>query len=93
MKAIFRLCTTRVSLIRGSKSHQVRNKNSGKVYVVAESRFKELPSEKSKPTTLNGTIDDSKKSNVKSKPAKKETVEENYEILEKITGASLVGTK
>ena len=51
--------------------------------------------EKSKPI-FNGPADDAKKPNVKSKTSsggKKETVEDNYEVLEKVTGASLVGTK
>ncbi|XP_062107730.1 isoleucine--tRNA ligase, cytoplasmic [Humulus lupulus] len=75
---------------------KVRNKNSGKVYVVAESRLSSLPSEKPKPNIINGSVDDSKKSSVKAKGSsagKKENVEDSYEVLEKVLGASLVGMK
>ncbi|GMN63498.1 hypothetical protein TIFTF001_032571 [Ficus carica] len=75
---------------------KARNRHSGKVLVVAESRLSELPREKPKQSTVNGPVDDSKKSNAKVKTssgAKKENIEDSYEVLEKVTGASLVGTK
>ncbi|KAL5550220.1 hypothetical protein UlMin_000396 [Ulmus minor] len=75
---------------------KVRNKNSGKVYVVAESRLAALPTEKPKQNVVNGVVDDSKKSNVKTKGSssgKKENVEVTYEVLERFSGASLVGKK
>uniref|UniRef100_A0A2N9ESV9 isoleucine--tRNA ligase n=1 Tax=Fagus sylvatica TaxID=28930 RepID=A0A2N9ESV9_FAGSY len=42
---------------------KVRNKYSGKVYLVAESRLSALPTEKPKQNVSNGSVDDSKKSN------------------------------
>ncbi|KAF4390301.1 hypothetical protein F8388_019956 [Cannabis sativa] len=75
---------------------KVRNKNSGKVYVVTESRLSALPGEKPKPNIINGSVDNAKKSNVKAKgtsAGKKENVEDSYEVLEKMKGASLVGMK
>lgn len=89
------LCITCVSKSR-MEPHQARNRHSGKVLVVAESRLSELPREKPKQSTVNGPGDDSKKSNAKVKTssgAKKENIEDSYEVLEKVTGASLVGTK
>lgn len=76
--------------------HQVRNRHSGKVLVVTESRLSELPREKPKQSIVNRPVDDSKKSNAKAKTSaggKKENIEDSYEVLEKVTGASLVGTK
>ncbi|KAL5543283.1 hypothetical protein UlMin_010993 [Ulmus minor] len=75
---------------------KVRNKNSGKVYVVAESRLPALPTDKPKHNVVNGAVDDSKKSNVKAKGSssgKKENADVTYEVLEKLSGASLVGKK
>lgn len=75
---------------------KARNRHSGKVLVVAESRLSELPREKPKQSTVNGPGDHLKKSNAKVKTssgAKKENIEDSYEVLEKVTGASLVGTK
>ncbi|CAL8085616.1 unnamed protein product [Prunus armeniaca] len=75
---------------------KVRNKYSGKVYVVAESRLSALPSDKPKENVANGSVDDSKKLNSKTKGSsggKKETVDTSYEVLEKVSGASLVGKK
>ncbi|PQM40320.1 isoleucine--tRNA ligase cytoplasmic [Prunus yedoensis var. nudiflora] len=75
---------------------KVRNKYSGKVYVVAESRLSSLPSDKPKENVANGSVDDSKKLNSKTKGSsggKKEIVDTSYEVLEKVSGASLVGKK
>ncbi|KAK4566798.1 hypothetical protein RGQ29_002877 [Quercus rubra] len=75
---------------------KVRNKYSGKVYVVAESRLSALPSEKPKPNVANGSIDDSKKPNPKTKGSstgKTGDALDHFEVLEKVSGASLVGLK
>ncbi|KAG2726074.1 hypothetical protein I3760_01G095100 [Carya illinoinensis] len=75
---------------------KVRNKYSGKVYMVAESRLPALPSEKPKPSIANGSIPDTKKSNPKTKGSssgKTGDVVDSYEVLEKVSGASLVGMK
>lgn len=64
--------------------------------MVAESRLSGLPSEKPKSNVVNGSVDTSKKSNSKSKVSsagKKENVDDSYEILERFSGASLVGVK
>ncbi|KAL6188962.1 hypothetical protein ACLB2K_040352 [Fragaria x ananassa] len=74
---------------------KVRNKYSKQVYVVAESRLSALPNDKPKENVPNGSVD-SKKSNSKSKGSsggKKEAVDSSYEVLQKMLGASLVGTK
>lgn len=71
---------------------QVRNKLSGKVYVVAESRLSELPSDKPKKEVLNGSTNSNIKSNVSSGGKHKNTGE-SYELLDKFLGASLVGMK
>ncbi|CAA2997309.1 isoleucine--tRNA ligase, cytoplasmic-like [Olea europaea var. sylvestris] len=67
---------------------KVRNKVNGKVYVVAESRFTELPIEKPK----KGTVDNSERPNLKAKGAKVKHTD-FYEILDKCIGFSLVGKK
>ncbi|KAI5665073.1 hypothetical protein M9H77_24396 [Catharanthus roseus] len=73
---------------------KVRNKFSGKIYVVAESRLSELPVEKAKKSVQNGPTEDSEKSNPKGKSSSGKGKEvETYEILEKFSGASLVGKK
>lgn len=74
---------------------KVRNKYSGKVYVVAESRLSELPTEKPKQVVTNGSSDDLKHSNPKSKGSSggKTKGEVEFEVVEKILGASLVGRK
>ncbi|XP_051141767.1 isoleucine--tRNA ligase, cytoplasmic [Andrographis paniculata] len=73
---------------------KVRNKFNGKVYVVAESRLGELPVEKAKKSLPDGTANASE--NAKAKPkssgGKSKNVE-TYEILDKFSGASLVGKK
>ncbi|CAN6722905.1 unnamed protein product [Malus baccata var. baccata] len=75
---------------------KVRNKYSGKVYVVAESRLSALPNEKPKENVAHGSVGDSKKLNSKAKGSsggKKETVDSSYEVLEKFSGSSLAGKK
>ncbi|XP_010525919.1 PREDICTED: isoleucine--tRNA ligase, cytoplasmic [Tarenaya hassleriana] len=72
---------------------KVRNKNSGKVFVVAESRLSALPTDKPKTNVTNGPSGDPKKSNPKAKGGKTETVADSFEVLEKIKGAALVGKK
>ncbi|KAH6765950.1 tRNA synthetase class I L [Perilla frutescens var. hirtella] len=69
---------------------KVRNKFNGKVFVVAESRLSELPVEKAKKT--DGAVGSSEKLNSKPKSSggKAKNVD-TYEILDKFTGASLVG--
>ncbi|KAF8402283.1 hypothetical protein HHK36_013235 [Tetracentron sinense] len=76
---------------------KVRDKSSGSTYVVAESRLSQLPSKKSKPDAPNGAVG-SKHSNLKGKGSSNEKVKSgadtgSYELLEKVTGASLVGKK
>lgn len=56
---------------------KVRNKNSGKVYVVAESRLSALPSDKPK----------------EGKGGKPDGGADCFQVLEKFHGASLVGKK
>jgi isoleucyl-tRNA synthetase len=74
---------------------KVRNKFTGKLFVVAESRLSELPVERAKKVVSSGAVNDTEKSTTKTKgpaPAKSKNVE-TYEVLEKFTGASLVGKK
>nr|GMD85508.1 isoleucine--tRNA ligase, cytoplasmic [Ipomoea batatas] len=72
----------------------VRNKFDGKIYVVAESRLSELPLEKAKKGTTNGAVNDTQNSNPKSKPSGGKSKNlDTYEILDKISGSSLVGKK
>lgn len=63
---------------------KVRNKYSGKVYVVAKSRLPELPDEK--PKTSRNSVS-------KTKGGQKAKSEDSYEILQEIPGASLVGMR
>ena len=84
---------------------QVRNKYTGKIYVVAESRLSALPSEKPKSSAANGPGGDSKKSSSKTKVSSGKKAQdgelarsaENNESYEKLgevfSGASLVGKK
>ncbi|KAK8617842.1 hypothetical protein V6N13_080747 [Hibiscus sabdariffa] len=74
---------------------KVRNKYSGKIYVVAESRLSELPTEKPKSNSTNGPSGDSKKSKSKGSSGEKtkDSAADSYEVLEKFSGASLVGKK
>ncbi|KAG7583039.1 Aminoacyl-tRNA synthetase class Ia [Arabidopsis suecica] len=64
---------------------KVRNNNTGKVYVVAESRLSSLPNDKPKAETAGDTK--------KVKGAKPNSEENSYQVLEKFNGASLVGKK
>nr|DAD24502.1 TPA_asm: hypothetical protein HUJ06_025966 [Nelumbo nucifera] len=77
---------------------KVRDKLSGSTYVVAESRLSQLPVKKPKPDAQYGPIQDSKSSNSKSKSSSNNKDKNgmdtgSYELLEKVSGASLVGTK
>ncbi|XP_047329898.1 isoleucine--tRNA ligase, cytoplasmic-like isoform X1 [Impatiens glandulifera] len=76
---------------------KVRNKFSGKIYVVAESRRSELPVEKPKKGTANGSVNDTEPANSKTKGSSvgknKNVVVDTYEDLEKFSGSSLVGIK
>lgn len=72
---------------------QVRNKYSGKIYVVAESRLSQLPSELQKQNVVNGSINESKAPKTKGSGNKKPDEVNAYEVLQKMPGASLVGTK
>ncbi|KAI3450053.1 hypothetical protein Pfo_006718 [Paulownia fortunei] len=73
---------------------KVRNKFNGKVYVVAKSRLTELPVEKAKKGLPDGAVGGSENSNSKPKSSggKAKNVD-TYEVLDKYTGASLVGKK
>lgn len=75
---------------------KVRNKVSGKVYVVAKSRLSALPVEKQKVNAPNAN-DAINKSNPKKKGSSnsktENSVEESFELLEEVSGASLVGKK
>ncbi|KAM1009791.1 hypothetical protein FF1_045181 [Malus domestica] len=71
---------------------KVRNNYSGKVYVVAESRLSALPSEK--PKEKSAVVENGSKSKTKGGAGKKETVDSSsYQVLQKFSGASLVGNK
>ncbi|KAF7822569.1 isoleucine--tRNA ligase, cytoplasmic [Senna tora] len=72
---------------------KVRNKFSGKVYIVGESRLSSLPTEKPKQTVTNGSVDGPKVKTKGSSSGKAENVLDSFEILEKLSGASLVGKK
>ncbi|KAA8531175.1 hypothetical protein F0562_005911 [Nyssa sinensis] len=75
---------------------KVRNKLNGKIYIVAESRLSELPIEKPKKGVLNGSGKESENSNSKTKGSsggKTKNVGDTYEVLDKFSGASLMGTK
>ncbi|XP_061949688.1 isoleucine--tRNA ligase, cytoplasmic-like isoform X1 [Populus nigra] len=71
---------------------KVRNKYTGKVYVVAECRLSALPIEKPK-STASGSAGDSKTSNSKIKCGKAENLMDSYELLEKVKGNELVNKK
>ncbi|EOY07019.1 TRNA synthetase class I (I, L, M and V) family protein isoform 2 [Theobroma cacao] len=74
---------------------KARNKYSGKIYVAAESRLSELPTEKPKSNAAKGPSGDSKKSKTKGSSGEKtkDSTADSYEVLDKFSGASLVGTK
>ncbi|XP_061947638.1 isoleucine--tRNA ligase, cytoplasmic-like isoform X2 [Populus nigra] len=71
---------------------KVRNKYTGKVYVVAECRLSALPVEKPK-STANGPAGGSKISNSKTKSGKAENLMDSYDLLEKVKGNELVNKK
>ncbi|KAK7312173.1 hypothetical protein VNO77_35842 [Canavalia gladiata] len=75
---------------------KVRNKYSSKVYIVAESRLSALhnPKEKPKEAVANSAKDVPKNAKIKgSSGGKTENVLDSFEVLEKVSGASLVGIK
>ncbi|XP_058214012.1 isoleucine--tRNA ligase, cytoplasmic isoform X3 [Rhododendron vialii] len=75
---------------------KVRNKFNGKTYIVAESRLSELPVEKPRKAMPNGTANDSERSNSTTKGSsggKSKSMVDTYEVLDKFSGAALVGTK
>ncbi|GMJ13010.1 hypothetical protein like AT4G10320 [Hibiscus trionum] len=74
---------------------KVRNKYSRKIYVVAESRLSELPTEKPKSNSSKGPSGDSKKSKSKGSSGEKtkDSAADSFEVLEKFSGASLIGKK
>ncbi|KAE9447491.1 hypothetical protein C3L33_20609, partial [Rhododendron williamsianum] len=75
---------------------KVRNKFNGKTYIVAESRLSELPVEKTRKAMPNGTANDSERSNSTTKGSsggKSKSMVDTYEVLDKFSGAALVGTK
>ncbi|XP_078433905.1 tRNA synthetase class I (I, L, M and V) family protein isoform X2 [Wolffia australiana] len=76
---------------------KARDKTSGSVYIVAESRLSQLPSKKPKGGAADG-VESSKISTSKSKEAANEKPRKGadagqYEVLEKIQGTSLLGLK
>ncbi|WCJ41408.1 Isoleucine--tRNA ligase cytoplasmic [Euphorbia peplus] len=71
---------------------KVRNKHTGKVYIVAECRLSGLPHEKPK-QSANGPSGDSKTSNSKAKGGKTENLMDSFELLEKVKGNELVNKK
>ncbi|KAB5515891.1 hypothetical protein DKX38_026539 [Salix brachista] len=71
---------------------KVRNKYTGKVYVVAECRLSALPVEKPK-STANGPAGDLKTSSSKTKSGKAEKLLDSYDLLEKVKGNELVNKK
>lgn len=76
-------------------AEQVQDKLTGATYIVAESRMSVLPSKKSKSDASNGPAQDAKPT---SKGSSKEKVKGgkdtgSYELLEKVSGSSLVGMK
>lgn len=70
---------------------KVRNKFNAKVFVVAESRLSELPVEKGKKSVPDAAAENAN-SKPKSSGGKAKNVE-TYEIMDKFSGASLVGKK
>ncbi|XP_058082723.1 isoleucine--tRNA ligase, cytoplasmic isoform X3 [Magnolia sinica] len=77
---------------------KVRDKSTGSTYIVAESRMSQLPSKKTKSDAPNGSVKDAKPPNSKSKGSSSEKVKSgidtgSYELLGKVSGASLVRLK
>lgn len=78
--------------------NQVRNKYTDKVYIVAESRLSALhnPKEKPKEAVTNRSVSVPKNTNAKNKgpsSGKADNVLDSFEVLQKFSGASLVGMK
>ncbi|XP_011014398.1 PREDICTED: probable isoleucine--tRNA ligase, cytoplasmic isoform X2 [Populus euphratica] len=71
---------------------KVRNKYTGKVYVVAECRLSALPIEKPK-STASGSAGHSKTSNSKIKCGKAENLMDSYDLVEKVKGNELLNKK
>ncbi|KMZ60609.1 Isoleucine--tRNA ligase [Zostera marina] len=72
---------------------KVKDKVTGAIYIVAESRLSQLPSKKTKAETSN-VVQDGKKSKSKRSSAEKDGNDTgSYEMLEKFLGSSLVGMK
>ncbi|RZR85139.1 hypothetical protein BHM03_00012082 [Ensete ventricosum] len=101
-----RLCTiTSVGQYTGSDRLgelwvNVREKSSGATYVVAESRLSQLPSKKSKSESggavvlaQDASLPNSKSKGTTNSKAKSGVDSGSYQLVEKITGASLVGLK
>ncbi|CAA6660103.1 unnamed protein product [Spirodela intermedia] len=76
---------------------KARDKMTGAVYIVAESRLSQLPSKKPKADPVNG-VEGSKVTNSKAKGSVNEKAKSGvdsgqYELVEKIQGSSLIGLK
>jgi isoleucyl-tRNA synthetase len=79
-----------------SRRNQVRNKYTGKVYIVAESRLSTLhnPKDKPKEAVANSSVSVPKNAKTKgTSSGKTENVLDFFDVLEKFSGASLVGMK
>ncbi|KAK2986143.1 hypothetical protein RJ640_030688 [Escallonia rubra] len=75
---------------------KVRNKLNGKTFVVAESRLSELPVEKAKKGLPNGeanALQNSSSTTKGSSSGKAKNTPATYDVLDKFSGASLVGKK
>ncbi|XP_058750906.1 isoleucine--tRNA ligase, cytoplasmic-like [Vicia villosa] len=75
---------------------KVRNKYTGKVYIVAESRLSVIhnPKDKPKEAVANSSASVPKNAKNKGTPSgKADNVLDSFDVLEKFTGASLVGKK
>ncbi|KAK8627146.1 hypothetical protein V6N13_134770 [Hibiscus sabdariffa] len=74
---------------------KVLNKYSGKIYVVAESRLSELPTEKPKSNSANRPSGDSMKSKSKGSSSEniKDSAVDSLEVIKKFSGDSLIGKK
>lgn len=75
---------------------KVRNKYTGKVYIVAESRLSTLynPKDKPKEAVANSSVSVPKNAKTKgTSSGKTDNVLDSFDVLEKFSGASLVGMK
>ncbi|XP_074580214.1 isoleucine--tRNA ligase, cytoplasmic-like isoform X1 [Curcuma longa] len=79
---------------------KVQEKTSGAIYIVAESRLSQLPSKKSKSESAGAVVPPQDKSSANSKSkgtanskTKSGVDAGSYQLVEKLTGASLVGLK